>query len=81
MSRNGVAVGEVGRTMSRDYCGTTCFSAVLVVGCAGKLGWGFGLQTMWIVLGNTLVGSLLVRWVLVLRRACRCGDHPVSLRT
>ena len=44
--------------------GTTYFSAVLFIGYAGKLGWGFGIHTMWIVVGNTLVGTLLAWKVL-----------------
>src|SRR5512135_3405119 len=54
----------LGPWMSAFAYGTTYFSAVLFIGYAGKLGWGFGLQTMWIVLGNTLVGALLAWWVL-----------------
>ncbi len=58
---------SLGPWMSAFAYGTTYFSAVLFIGYAGKLGWGFGLQTMWIVLGNTLVGSLLAWWVLARR--------------
>jgi SSS family solute:Na+ symporter len=49
----------LGPWMSAFAFGTTYFSAVLFIGYAGKLGWGFGLHTMWIVLGNTLIGTLL----------------------
>jgi hypothetical protein len=34
------------------------FSAVAFIGFAGKLGWVFGLNTMWIVAGNALIGGL-----------------------
>ncbi len=44
--------------------GTTYFSAVLLIGYAGKLGWSFGIHTMWIVLGNALVGTVLAWKVL-----------------
>ncbi len=47
--------------------GTTYFSAVLFIGYAGRLGWGFGIHTMWIVLGNTLIGTLLA-WMVLDRR-------------
>ena len=54
----------LGPWMSAFAYGTTYFSAVLFIGYAGKLGWGFGIHTMWIVLGNTLVGTLLAWMVL-----------------
>lgn len=55
---------NIGPWISAFAYGTTYFSAVLFIGYAGKLGWGFGLHTLWIVLGNTLVGSLLAWWIL-----------------
>ncbi len=55
---------NIGAWMSAFAYGTTYFSAVLFIGYGGKLGWGFGPYTMWIVAGNTLVGSLLAWWVL-----------------
>jgi len=54
----------LGPWMSAFAYGTTYFSAVLFIGYAGKLGWGFGIQTLWIVLGNTLIGTLLAWKVL-----------------
>lgn len=54
----------LGPWMSAFAYGTTYFSAVLFIGYAGKLGWGFGIHTMWIVVGNTLVGTLLAWKVL-----------------
>ena len=55
---------SLGPWMSAFAYGTTYFSAVLFIGYAGKLGWGFGIHTMWIVLGNTIVGTLLAWMVL-----------------
>jgi SSS family transporter len=55
---------SLGPWMSAFAYGTTYFSAVLFVGYAGKLGWGFGLHTMWIVVGNAVVGSLLA-WAIL----------------
>lgn len=55
---------SIGPWMSAFAYGTTYFSAVLFIGYGGKLGWGFGLHTMWIVAGNVLIGSLLAWWVL-----------------
>ncbi len=57
----------IGPWISAFAYGTTYFSAVLFVGYAGKLGWGFGPHTLWIVAGNTLVGSLLA-WLVLARR-------------
>ncbi len=54
----------LGPWMSAFAYGTTYFSAVLFIGYAGKLGWGFGIHTMWIVLGNTFVGTFLAWLVL-----------------
>jgi len=54
----------LGPWMSAFAYGTTYFSAVLFIGYAGKLGWGFGIHTMWIVLGNTVVGSFLAWRIL-----------------
>jgi len=36
----------------------------------GTARWGFGIQTMWIVLGNTFVGTLLA-WLVL-------ADAPVT---
>ncbi|MHB1414932.1 MAG: sodium:solute symporter family protein [Chloroflexota bacterium] len=58
---------SIGPWMSAFAYGTTYFSAVLFVGYAGKLGWGFGHHTLWIVAGNTVVGTLLAWWVLAKR--------------
>jgi SSS family transporter len=54
----------LGPWMSAFAYGTTYFSAVLFIGYAGRLGWGFGIQTMWIVIGNTFVGTFLAWYVL-----------------
>ncbi len=57
-----------GRTMgpwiSSFSYGTTYFSAVVFIGYAGKLGWGFGLSTLWIVIGNAVIGCFLA-WKLL----------------
>ena len=55
---------KLGPWMSAFAYGTTYFSAVLFIGYAGKLGWGFGIYTMWIVVGNTFIGTLLAWMVL-----------------
>jgi len=50
--------------MSAFAYGTTYFSAVIFVGYAGKIGWGFGLGSIWIGIGNALVGSYLAWKIL-----------------
>lgn len=58
---------SLGPWMSAFAYGTTYFSAVLFIGYAGKLGWGYGIHTMWIVAGNTLIGTVLA-WKLLAGR-------------
>lgn len=58
---------DVGPWLSAFAYGTTYFSAVLFVGYAGKIGYGFGLSSLWIAVGNALVGSLLA-WVVLAKR-------------
>ncbi|WP_113673614.1 sodium:solute symporter family transporter [Vallitalea guaymasensis] len=50
--------------MSAFSYGTAYFSAVLFIGYAGKLGWNFGLSVLWIVVGNTVIGTYLAWEVL-----------------
>lgn len=58
---------SVGPWLSAFAYGTTYFSAVIFIGYAGKVGWGFGLSALWVCIGNTLLGSLLAWWVLAKR--------------
>ncbi len=62
----------VGPWLSAFAYGTTYFSAVIFIGYAGKVGWGFGLSSLWIVLGNTLIGSLLA-WLILAKRTLHPG--------
>jgi solute:Na+ symporter, SSS family len=56
--------GNVGPWMSAFSYGTAYFSAVLFIGFAGKIGWGFGMSGLWIALFNALVGVLIV-WLVM----------------
>jgi SSS family solute:Na+ symporter len=58
---------SIGPWISALAYGTTYFSAVAFIGFAGKLGWVFGLNTMWIVAGNALIGGLGA-WLILGRR-------------
>jgi len=56
--------GNVGPWMSAFSYGTAYFSAVLFIGFAGKIGWGFGLSGMWIGFFNALLGVFCV-WLFL----------------
>jgi SSS family solute:Na+ symporter/sodium/proline symporter len=55
---------SVGPWLTAFTYGTAYFSAVLFIGFAGKVGWGFGYSSLWIALGNALIGVLAVWWLL-----------------
>jgi len=55
---------SVGPWMSAFTYATAYFSAVLFIGFAGKIGWGFGYSGLWIALFNALIGVLGVWWLL-----------------
>ena len=69
-----IAGRGVGPWVSAFAYGTTYFSAVMFVGYAGNLGWGFGVNTLWIVAGNAFVGSLLA-WLLLAERTRTMTAH------
>jgi len=71
--------GKVGPWMTAFSYGTAYFSAVLFIGFAGKLGWGFGLSALWIALGNTLIGVLGV-WLLLGSRIKEV-THSLNVKT
>ena len=52
--------GRIGPWMTAFSYGTAYFSAVLFIGFAGKIGWGFGYSSLWIALFNALIGVLCV---------------------
>lgn len=58
---------SIGPWVSAFAYGTTYFSAVMFIGYAGKIGWGFGLSALWIVAGNAFIGSFLA-WKYLARR-------------
>ncbi len=66
---------NVGPWVSAFAYGTAYFSAVLFIGYAGKQGWGYGIHTMWIVIGNAMLGSWLA-WKLL---AARTRDMTIRL--
>ncbi len=73
--------GKVGAWMTAFTYGTAYFSAVLFIGFAGKVGWGFGLSGLWIAIGNSFVGVLLVWWLLgprIKRMSVEYGVHTIG---
>ncbi len=56
--------GNIGPWMSAFSYGTAYFSAVVFIGFAGKVGWGFGLSGIWIGIFNALIGVLAVWGIL-----------------
>ncbi len=68
---------DVGPWMSAFTYGTAYFSAVLFIGFAGKIGWGFGYSGLWIAVGNALIGVLAVWWLLGARIRKMSIDYDV----
>lgn len=73
--------GKVGAIMSAFSYGTAYFSAVVFIGFAGKVGWGFGYSGIWIGIFNGLIGVLAV-WALlgwkVKKMSIDMGVHTLS---
>lgn len=73
--------GNVGPWMTAFTYGTAYFSAVLFVGFAGKIGWGFGYSGLWIAIGNTIIGVLGVWWFLgrkIKKMSVEYGVHTMA---
>jgi SSS family solute:Na+ symporter len=64
----------IGPWISSFAYGTTYFSAVLFIGFAGSIGWGFGMKGLWVALGNAIGGSLLA-WLVLGRRTRRMSQN------
>jgi len=58
---------NIGAWMTAFAYGTTYFSAVVFVGYAGQHGWNIGIGSMWIGIGNAVLGCLL-SWILLANR-------------
>ena len=64
---------SVGAWMSALSYGASYFSAVIIVGYAGSMGWQFGIAAAWAGIGNALIGSLLA-WSLLAKPVRRMGE-------
>lgn len=55
---------SVGPWISAFAYGTSYFSAVIFIGYAGMHGWNIGIGSMWIGIGNAVIGCLIA-WLLL----------------
>lgn len=70
---------NIGPWVSAFAYGTSYFSAVIFVGYAGKHGWDIGLGSIWIGIGNAVLGCYLA-WKLLAKRT-RSMTHKLSSKT
>lgn len=61
---------NIGAWVSAFAYGTSYFSAVIFIGYAGKHGWDIGIGSLWIGIGNAVLGCLLA-WLLAAKRTRR----------
>lgn len=76
LSLNGFLLGgrNIGPWMSAFSYGASYFSAVIIIGYSGSMGWNMGLSAIWCGIGNALVGSLLA-WSLLAKPTRRMGER------
>jgi SSS family solute:Na+ symporter len=65
---------SLGPWVSAVAYGTSYFSAVIFIGFAGAQGWQFGLNALWIALGNALIGAGAA-WLVLARRTRRMTQN------
>lgn len=70
---------NVGAWMSAFAYGTSYFSAVIFVGYAGTHGWNIGIGSIWIGIGNAVLGCLL-SWLLFAKKTRDMTRH-ISAKT
>lgn len=70
---------NLGPLLSAFSYGTSYFSAVIFIGYAGMFGWLIGLGSIWIGIGNAILGCLIA-W-LVLAKPTRKMTHNLNVRT
>lgn len=70
---------KIGAWMSAFAYGTSYFSAVIFIGYAGTHGWNIGIGSLWIGIGNAILGCLLA-W-LVLAGPTRRMTHKLDAKT
>ena len=70
---------NIGPWVSAFAYGTSYFSAVVFVGYAGQHGWNIGLGSIWIGIGNAVLGCLVAWWLLAKRT--RTITHNLQTKT
>lgn len=70
---------NIGAWVSAFAYGTSYFSAVIFIGYAGKHGWDIGVGSIWIGVGNAVLGCLLA-WLLAAKRT-RHMTHRMQAKT
>lgn len=70
---------QIGAWVTAFAYGTSYFSAVIFVGYAGKHGWDIGFGSIWIGLGNAVLGCLLA-WLILAKRT-RSMTHKLNVKT
>ncbi len=70
---------NIGAWVSAFAYGTSYFSAVIFIGYAGKHGWDIGIGSIWIGVGNAVLGCMLA-WLLLAKRT-RSMTHTLSAKT
>ena len=70
--------GDIGPWMTAFTYGAAYFSAVVFIGFSGKIGWQFGYSGLWIALGNSLLGVLLVWWLMGHRIKKMAQEYQVA---
>ncbi|NMD37539.1 MAG: sodium:solute symporter, partial [Christensenellaceae bacterium] len=65
---------DVGPWMSALSYGTGYFSAVIIVGYSGSVGWNAGIAAVWCGIGNALIGSLIA-WKLIAKPTRIMGEY------
>ncbi|MDR1863821.1 MAG: sodium/solute symporter [Treponema sp.] len=68
----------LGPWVSAVAYGTSYFSAVIFIGFAGTQGWQFGLNALWIALGNAVIGAGAA-WLVLGRRTRRMTQNLDSM--
>lgn len=70
---------NIGPWVSAFAYGTSYFSAVIFIGYAGKHGWDIGIGSIWIGVGNAILGCMLA-WLLAAKRTRRM-THKMQSKT
>ena len=70
---------KIGPWVSAFAYGTSYFSAVVFVGYAGQHGWNIGIGSIWIGIGNAVLGCFIA-WKLLAKRT-RTMTHTLKSKT